>query len=70
MARIWANRIEAGTKLLKNCPLQYRSGAILFIQEDLESGRYSKSQLRQLVEDGKMYKKDYKEITGEDYNEG
>lgn len=67
MAKIWRNRIEAGTQLLKNCPTKYRADVITLIQEDLESGAYTKEQLKQLVADGKMYKKDYKEITGEAY---
>ena len=69
MAKIWRNRIEAGTKMLGNCPLRYRADVIALIQDDLDSGTYTDNQLRQLVEDEMMTEAEYEEITGEPYEE-
>lgn len=67
MARIWRNRIEAGTQRLSKCPPKYRSQAIALIQEDLETGDFSINDLMKLVEDGMMTPEEYAEITGEEY---
>lgn len=69
MAKIWRNRIEAGTQRLDHCPNKYRADVIALIQADLESGDYTKEQLGQLVADGMMSAEEYEEITGEAYNE-
>ena len=53
MARIWANRIEAGTFTLDQCPA-YRHKAV-------------KEVLRQDVADGRITAERYKEITGVEY---
>lgn len=67
MVKIWRNRIEAGTQMLSHCPKKYRAGVIALIQEDIESGAYSKAELQTLVEDGMMTEAEYEEITGEPY---
>ena len=67
MAKIWRNRIEAGTQMLSHCPAKYREMVIELIRSDLESGSFSEGQLRQLVQSGMMTAEEYKEITGEDY---
>lgn len=67
MAKIWRNRIEAGTKMLSNCPLKYRAEVITLIQEDLEEGTFTDQQLRTLVESGMMTAAEYEEITHEQY---
>lgn len=67
MAKIWRNRIEAGTQRLDHCPGKYRMYVIELIQEDLESGAYTDAQLRRLVEDGMMSEEEYEEITGEPF---
>jgi hypothetical protein len=67
MAKIWRNRIEAGTQRLDHCPQKYRNDVIRLIQEDLASGAYTISQLKALVEDGMMSPEEYEEITGEQY---
>lgn len=69
MAKIWRNRIEAGTQMLSHCPQKYRADVIALIQEDLESGAYTEAQLKQLVVDGMMTEAEYEEITGEPYEE-
>ena len=67
MAKIWRNRIEAGTQMLSHCPQKYRADVIALIQEDLESGAYTEAQLKQLVVDEMMTEAEYEEITGEPY---
>lgn len=69
MAKIWRNRIEAGTQMLSHCPQKYRADVIALIQEDLESGAYTEAQLKQLVVDEMMTEAEYEEITGEPYEE-
>ena len=68
MAKIWRNRIEAGTQRLDHCPQKYRGDVILLIRGDLESGAYTREQLAQLVEDGMMSPEEYEEITGDEYD--
>jgi hypothetical protein len=53
MAKIWKNRLEAGTQKWSECPEKYRAEV--------------KKLLRKDVRDGKISKKEYKEITGETY---
>jgi hypothetical protein len=67
MAKIWRNRIEAGTQRLDHCPLKYRNDVIRLIREDIESGAFTKAQLAELVEDGMMSPEEYEEITGDEY---
>lgn len=67
MAKIWRNRIEGGTQRLDRCPAKYRPTVIALIREDLESGAFTDSQLRGLVEDGMMSEAEYEEITGNPY---
>ena len=55
MARIWANRLEAGTFLWEQCPLGRREAVKTVMQEDVASGR------------GGMTAERYQEITGEPY---
>ena len=69
MAKIWRNRIEAGTQMLSHCPQKYRADVIALIQADLESGAFTEAQLRQLVVSGMMTLEEYEEITGEPYAE-
>ena len=67
MAKIWRNRIEAGTQKLSDCPIKYRSQVISLIQNDISTGSYSEYQLRELVNSGMMTEEEYKEITGKNY---
>lgn len=64
MAKIWKNRIMAGTKRLSECPAKYRAQVIELIREDMDVQR-----LRQLVAQGLMTPAEYEEITGEPYDE-
>ena len=67
MAKIWRNRIEAGTQRLDHCPMKYRNDVINLIRADMTSGTFTDSQLRNLVEGGMMSAEEYEEITGEPY---
>ena len=64
MAKIWKNRIMAGTKRLADCPARYRADVIELIREEGDIQR-----LRQLVAQGLMTEAEYEEITGEPYEE-
>ena len=66
MAKIWRNRIEAGTQRLDHCPDKYRADVIALIQADLESGAYTREQLHHLVDIGMMSEEEYIEIAGVD----
>ena len=69
MVKIWRNRIWAGTQRLSDCPSRYRSGVIAMMQQDLEDGMHTESELRQLVESGMMTEAEYEEIAGAPYGE-
>ena len=69
MAKIWRNRIEAGTQMLSHCPKKYRADVITLIQEDLLVGTFTDDELKQLVADGMMTNEEYEEITGHEYTE-
>lgn len=55
MDKIWANRLVAGTKEWAEMPAHRRPGV--------------KRELAKRVVDGEITPEQYKEITGEDYNE-
>ena len=38
MAKIWKNRIEAGTQKLSECPKKYYDDVIELLDEDLKNG--------------------------------
>ena len=53
MNRIWANRLEAGTKTWAECPQSRKAAVDLILREDVETGKITAEQ--------------YEEITGEPY---
>ena len=55
MDKIWANRLIAGTKTWAEMPASRRTGV--------------KAELAKRVAEGEISEEQYKEITGEDYNE-
>lgn len=55
MDKIWANRLVAGTKTWAEMPASRRAGV--------------KAELARRVTEGEITAAQYKEITGEDYNE-
>ena len=54
MARIWANRLEAGTQKWENCPKHRHEAVKAVMRQDIETGR------------GGMTAERYREITGEE----
>ena len=62
IAKIWKNRIEAGTKILADCPQKYRSSVIGMIHEDIVNNEFTATELNKLVEDGKLTPDEYEEI--------
>ena len=53
MARIWANRLEAGTQQWENCPERYKASVKELLKSDVVNGVITADE--------------YKNITGEPY---
>lgn len=53
MAKIWRNRLIAGTQKFEDCPERYKESVFLMLRQD--------------VIDGVITVEQYKDITGEDY---
>lgn len=53
MAKIWKNRLVAGTQVFAECPDKYKDDVIALLKEDVKEGEITAEQ--------------YKDITGEDY---
>ena len=64
MAKIWKNRIEAGTQALHECPNKYRDEVIRLIRQDIEEDKFTLEMLQELVEEGKLSQDEYSEIVG------
>ena len=54
MAKIWRNRLEAGTQVWDDCPERYKMAVDALLRADVASGKITPAR--------------YKEITGEDYD--
>ncbi len=53
MAKIWRNRLEAGTQKFEDCPDRYKEDVKALLKADVASGKITAER--------------YKEITGEKY---
>ena len=53
MAKIWRNRLIAGTQKFEDCPERYKESVLAMLRQD--------------VIDGVITAEQYKDITGEDY---
>lgn len=53
MAKIWRNRLEAGTQNFEDCPEKYKADVLKLLRVDVASGRITAER--------------YREITGEEY---
>ena len=53
IAKIWRNRIEAGTQQYSDCPEKYKVMVLELMREDVASGKITAER--------------FKELTGEDY---
>lgn len=45
-AKIWRNRIEAGTKTFQECPERYRADVLTFMRADVAEGKITGARLR------------------------
>ena len=53
MAKIWRNRIVAGTQVFEDCPERYKDAVLALLRQD--------------VVDGVITAERFKELTGQDY---
>ena len=53
MAKIWRNRLIAGTQLFEDCPQKYRAAVIALLRQDVENGVITEER--------------FEEITGQEY---
>lgn len=53
MAKIWRNRLIAGTQVWADCPAKYRDAVKALLRADVEAGRITAER--------------YQEIVGEEY---
>lgn len=49
MAKIWRNRIEAGTQEFSKCPTKYKAEVLKLMREDVELGTITKDQFESLT---------------------
>jgi len=54
MAKIWRNRLIAGTQVFEDCPAKYREAVVALLREDVANGVITATR--------------FKEITGMDYD--
>ncbi len=50
MARIWRNRIIAGTKLFSQCPDRYKTEVNSLLWEDVENGVITEEEFYSILE--------------------
>lgn len=56
MAKIWRNRIEAGTQLFENCPARYKTGVLELMRQDVAGGVITAERFEELT--GEPYEND------------
>lgn len=49
MAKIWRNRIEAGTQEFAKCPEKYKDDVLALMREDVETGKITKEQFEEFT---------------------
>lgn len=49
MAKIWRNRLEAGTQSWADCPERYRAAVKALLREDVESSKISAERYQEIV---------------------
>ena len=49
MAKIWRNRIEAGTQEFAKCPAKYKGDVLSLMREDVENGVISAEEFKKLT---------------------
>ena len=53
MNRIWANRLEAGTKSWEDCPANRKNAVDAILKEDVENGKISAERYTEIT--GNVY---------------
>jgi hypothetical protein len=51
MAKIWRNRLIAGTQVFYDCPLKYRSAVIALLREDVINGVITKERFKEITDE-------------------
>lgn len=49
MAKIWKNRIEAGTQVFSDCPERYKNEVRTLLERDVNSGVLTKEEFDYLI---------------------
>ena len=49
MAKIWRNRIEAGTQVFSDCPAKYQKDVLNLMQQDVEDGVITQEEYDKLI---------------------
>lgn len=49
MAKIWRNRIEAGTQEFAKCPARYKKDVLSLMREDVENGVISAEEFEEFT---------------------
>ena len=49
IAKIWRNRIEAGTKKFENCPARYQDNVLTLMRQDVIDGIITAEQFENLT---------------------
>ena len=49
MAKIWRNRIEAGTQFFSACPEKYKKDVVKLMQQDVEDGVITQEEYDKLI---------------------
>jgi hypothetical protein len=53
MAKIWRNRLEAGTQVWADCPERYRVAVNALLRADVDSGKITAERYKEIV--GEVY---------------
>lgn len=49
MAKIWRNRLEAGTQKFSDCPQRYRAAVIELLEADVEAGVITEDKYQEII---------------------
>ena len=49
MAKVWKNRIKAGTQEFDNCPQRYHEDVLTLMRQDVEDGVITAEQFKELT---------------------
>lgn len=49
MAKIWRNRLIAGTQVFSDCPEKYRNAVIALLQKDVANGTITQERYDEII---------------------